>query len=453
MNPTRDGATLVVGAGLAGLVSATVWREKGEPVILVERASHTGGMARSIRQDGFIFDIGPHFIIRRTHWLDRLFAPGELIEFVPRIFMVIGDSWIPYPLGLRSLLHVPLSVQMDFLSTRLFGLKESDECGPPSSFRRNMSRIYGKELFEYFFRPYLTKKLGGSDLCEGLHSDWWSMSEHERGAVKRCPPATDSADSSGPLQALRKLSRLRKELPYVFMQQKLGYPHGGFGEIARRLTDGLVRSGAELRLNTEVTEIRRDERRILSAEVGGETVPVRRLIWTGSPVVLARALGIVPLSLPTLHVMVFFVTMDRRYPRRGTEVRPLSPDMAFYRGYFPEMISSELTPGGRSAVVAEVGTTDLSALERAGERYGAVADTCVELGLCPRSGITGISHVCVPHSYPLYTLDYEAHLQRFYKDLTPLENLILSGRNARFQYFNSHQVLMDGERTKEDRLF
>ena len=452
MSTERDGVTVVVGAGLSGLVSAYRWRQRGGPVILAERAPYTGGMARSIQVDGFTFDFGPHIIIERTRLLDELFTERDLVQFTPQTDIVIEDTWIRFPFTLSSLLKVPPRVQWDFLRTRMFGLTNVHDVGPPSSFRRNMSGVFGPEMYEYFFRPYITKKLGGMDLSDNLHSDWWAMTEHDRGVVTRVPSPVVSRSSSL-LRAIRRATRLTKELPWVFRKAQMLYPRGGFGEIARRTTDRIADLGVDLRLNTDVCELKRDERRIVRVTLGDETVPVRRLIWTGSPNVLARMLGTSPLALPMLHLVVYFVTMDRRYPRRGTEVRPLAPEIPFYRGYFPECISPELTPEGRSAIVTEMGVANIEDLDNVERQYDAVADACVELGLCPRGGITSISHAVQPDCYPLYTLDYEQHLQRFYADLLPIENLILAGRNARFQYINSHQAIRNGEQTIDDRLF
>lgn len=452
MESEQDGVTLVVGAGLSGLVSAYRWRQRGVPVILAETAPHVGGMARSIRVDGFTFDFGPHVIIERTRLLDELFSERDLIEFTPRTDIVIGKRWVRFPFTPSSLLKVPTSVQWDFLRTRTFGVKSGHDLGPPCSFRRNMSGVFGPAMYEYFFRPYITKKLGGMDLSDSLHSDWWTMSEHDRGVVTRGPSPV-ARRSSSPFRAIWKAARVVKELPWVFRSARLLYPRGGFGEICRRLTDRILDLGVDLRLGTEVRSLQRDEGSIMSVTLGDTAVPVRRLIWTGSPNVLARMLGTAPLTLPLLHLVVYFVTMDKRYPRRGTEVRPLAPEIPFYRGYFPECISPELTPEGRSAIVTEMGVARIEDLNGVERQHDAVADACVDLGLCPRSGITSISHAVQPNCYPLYTLDYEQHLQRFYADLAPIRNLILAGRNARFQYINSHQAIGDGERTIEDRLF
>jgi len=452
MGGERDGVTLVVGGGLSGLVSAYRWRQKGVPVVLAEKAAYTGGMARSIHQDGFTFDFGPHFVIQRTRVLDELFGDGELLEFSPETDVVIGSRWIRYPFTPISLLKVPPRVQWDFLRTRMFGLRDDRDVGPPSSFRRNMSGVFGTEMYEFFFRPYITKKLGGVDMSDTLHRDWWTVAEHDRGVVTREASAL-AERSSNVVRAARKAIRVAEDLPWVFRKARRHYPRGGFGEIARRLTERIVELGVDVRLNTEPGAIERDERRITAMRLGNETVPVRRLVWTGSPGVLAGLLGTTPLALPVLHLIVHFVTMDRGYPRRGTEVRPLASEIPFYRGYFPERISSELTPNGRSAVVTEAGVMNVEELNGVERRYDSVADACVELGLCPRRGITSIGHAVQSECYPLYPLDYEQHLQRFYADLIPIGNLILAGRNARFQYINSHQAIADGERTAEDRLF
>ena len=67
-------STVVVGAGLAGLVAANEWRDAEESVIVIERDPHVGGMARSIRHNGFTFDLGPHFVFAKTKWHDLLLS-------------------------------------------------------------------------------------------------------------------------------------------------------------------------------------------------------------------------------------------------------------------------------------------------------------------------------------------------------------------------------------------
>jgi protoporphyrinogen oxidase len=51
----------VLGAGPAGMAAAYTATKKGQPVVVVERDSQVGGLAKSIEYQGFILDYGPTF--------------------------------------------------------------------------------------------------------------------------------------------------------------------------------------------------------------------------------------------------------------------------------------------------------------------------------------------------------------------------------------------------------
>ncbi len=460
MDESASGVTIVVGAGLSGLAAAATWRDRGENVVLLEGAPHVGGMSVSVEEEGFTFDLGPHFLPdgQRFHtpWIERVFSPDEMIRFRPRIEMIVGGRRIRYPFSLESLNRIPFSVQAGFLMHRLRGSRGASVDAIEWSFRKHMSDYYGSDLYEYLFRPYITKKFG-RDVSDELHRDWWAHTEHIRGEVVRHSASWDK-DALGQHDQLwgrmvGRVKRLVRDVLFAAGGYFVTYPRGGFGQIAERLADDIEKCGVDVRLNTEVMGLKLDEGGVTEVTAADETIPVRRLIWTGSPIKLAELLGLEPPSLPTLHLMVFFVRMDKAYPRSGTEVRPCDAEYGFFRGYFPEMIHSGLTPQGRSALVAEVGTMEISDLDRAAERYDQIADSCVSLGLCSKDGIVGISHRVIPNCYPFYTLDYEKRLQGFYGQIAQTDNLLLAGRNARFQYQDSPNVLRDGARTIDDELF
>ncbi len=64
-NARRDVDVAVVGGGLAGLAAAVVAARAGRRVTLFERAAATGGRARTLRQVGFHWNVGPHAIYTR----------------------------------------------------------------------------------------------------------------------------------------------------------------------------------------------------------------------------------------------------------------------------------------------------------------------------------------------------------------------------------------------------
>ena len=96
-----DGPVVIVGGGVAGLVSAQLLQEAGAKVVVIERNDQVGGLARSMRYDGFSFDVGPH----RFHtenpnvkaYLDRVLK-GDATLF-PRLSVVyFQGSYSRWPL-------------------------------------------------------------------------------------------------------------------------------------------------------------------------------------------------------------------------------------------------------------------------------------------------------------------------------------------------------------------
>lgn len=59
--------TVILGGGLSGLSTAYFLQEKQsyDDITILEKESTTGGLCRSIRKDGYIYDIGPHILFSK----------------------------------------------------------------------------------------------------------------------------------------------------------------------------------------------------------------------------------------------------------------------------------------------------------------------------------------------------------------------------------------------------
>lgn len=80
----------VVGAGLTGLTAALQLQQQGHAVQLYERDNNPGGRTRSIRQDGFVFDVGAITLLptyRETCSLIEQLGLGDRLQ---RIEPIIG---------------------------------------------------------------------------------------------------------------------------------------------------------------------------------------------------------------------------------------------------------------------------------------------------------------------------------------------------------------------------
>ena len=65
-SPNRD--VLVLGAGFAGLATATYLAKAGHRVRVLERHDTLGGRARKFQAEGFTFDMGPSW-----YWMPDVF--------------------------------------------------------------------------------------------------------------------------------------------------------------------------------------------------------------------------------------------------------------------------------------------------------------------------------------------------------------------------------------------
>lgn len=77
-------ATLIVGAGLAGLAAALELHERSEEFVLVERADRVGGVVASASQDGFLLERGPRTVAGNAPTLSALIEAAELTGSVLR---------------------------------------------------------------------------------------------------------------------------------------------------------------------------------------------------------------------------------------------------------------------------------------------------------------------------------------------------------------------------------
>ena len=82
MNGQANNDVVVVGAGITGLATAYFLQREGARVTVIEKSGRPGGVIRSVRMDGFLFEHGPSSMPRLTPFLDALFTDLEIRKAV-----------------------------------------------------------------------------------------------------------------------------------------------------------------------------------------------------------------------------------------------------------------------------------------------------------------------------------------------------------------------------------
>ncbi|GFO60934.1 hypothetical protein GMST_32590 [Geomonas silvestris] len=281
-HPEAD-PVLVIGAGPAGLTAAYELARRGVPVLVVEADAVVGGLARTVEYRGFRFDIGGHRFFTKVPAVAELWRELLGADFLsrPRLSRIYYHGrFFAYPLKpldtLGNLgLWESLRILASYLWRKLFPIR------PEESFEDWVSNRFGRRLYETFFRAYTEKVWGIS--CRELSAQW--AAQRIRGlSVRTALLNMFPGISSGKGSALKTLT------------ERFDYPRLGPGMMWEALAEASRALGGKLQLESRVTRIFHDGRRVQAVEVaqGGRlmrlsaprviaTLPLKELVLALSP--------------------------------------------------------------------------------------------------------------------------------------------------------------------------
>ncbi len=437
---------LIMGAGPAGLTAGYDATVAGWKVTVLERdPEYVGGISRTVRKDGYRFDIGGHRFFSKSAevtkwWKDRL--PNDFIQVRRMSRIYYRGRFFDYPLkpwnALSNLgVFTSLACMGSYAWARLFPKRNE------KSLEDWVTNRFGRRLFRIFFKTY-TEKVWGIPTSE-LSADWaaqrikgLSLTQAVLNAFKGKSPG------EGPVI---------KTLIDTF-----SYPRLGPGQMWEKAASDITGLGGTIVMGARAT-------RILHA--GGRVVSVESV----SPDGKAR----------THEADQFIVSM----PLQETVLAfdpPLSPEAVSaaqalrYRDFltvalviegenpFPDNWIYIHEPGvklGRiqnfrnwsEAMIGRPGTTCLG-LEYfcfAGDGLWTASDAdlielgkreLAALGLVKSGRVEGGTVVRVEKAYPMYDPGYLERIAVIRSELERFPNLHVIGRNGMHKYNNQDHSMM-----------
>ena len=163
----------IVGAGPAGLTAAYCLTKETPSVLVIEKdPAYVGGICRTIRHDGFLFDIGGHRFFSKSREVVELWheiLPDDFIER-PRLSRIYYQGrYFSYPLrAMEAFANLgpvtSLACVLSYLYARSFPIAN------PRSFHDWVRNEFGERLFQIFFKTYTEKVWGMS--CDEISADW-----------------------------------------------------------------------------------------------------------------------------------------------------------------------------------------------------------------------------------------------------------------------------------------
>lgn len=431
----------VLGGGPAGLGAAWRLAKDGKAQVdLFEAAPRLGGNAGSFEAEGVYCDFGSHRLHPASdpQILDDIQSLlGEDLLLRPRHGRIrLKNAWIHFPLKPVDLAtRLPpvfaASLLYDAATAKLRAPKAATE-----TFGSVLLGGLGRTMCESFYFPYMKKLwgLGPDDLAPTL-------------AKRRV---------SG--SSLPKLVRkILSALPGLKSPTtgKFYYPRGGYGRISEAIGDAARDSGAALHLNTRVEKIEIADNRAQSVTVRRGDVVERRAVdavWSTLPLtLLVKAAGdAAPEAARRAADAIRFRGMILVYI-----VLDSDQYTEFDAHYFPELsipISRLSEPKNYSAVSAPKGKTILCAELPAdpGDKFWSMDDASLgaalyswlgDCGLPQSARLIGAFTRRLPHAYPVYDVNYEAHFETLDNWISGVEGLLTFGRQGLFAHDNTHHAL------------
>lgn len=442
-------ATLIIGAGPAGMAAAMELDKAGAEFAVVERASGVGGLSRTfVVQEGeleFRTDNGPHRFFSKNPYLYQFIGSlldERWIRVRRRTRQYIDGQFFDYPVNPRQVLTnlgpaIVTRVLWDYLVAvvRYRVLK-----APVRNFKEFAYASFGRALAEFNILNY-TEKVWGIP-AEQLHTDWagqriagLNITSVVTNMVRRLLPG--SAD--GP-----------KSLVDEFF-----YPETGTGLIYDTIRAVIESHGHPVWVGTTPTRVTHSDGRIRCVTLSdGREIEVDHLIESvhlvdfldlldppPPPEVLAAAS-----KLRYRHQVYLFVTLDKERVTDDQWIYFPKPEVPFDRWSEMKNFSARMSPAGKTSLFIEFFCFEND------PKWSMTAEQLFELviphaesgGFFARAEVRRVYKLSGGKDYPLYDLAYQEHLTTVKSWLDQFTNLYYIGRPGRFKYTNQDHSLEMG---------
>lgn len=432
----------ILGAGPAGLAAAYTLTKQGHSVVVVERDSRVGGLAKSIEYRGFILDYGPHRFFTKLSPVLRLWDEvlGERQVTVDRLTRIFyGGKYFNYPLKAFEALFAlgfveSTRIVTSYMSAHLFPKRH------PQNFAEWVTARFGRRLFEIFFESY-TEKLWGIP-CTAISADW----------------AAQRIKGLSLLKAVRN-ALLGNDGKVKSLVDRFQYPRYGSGQLYDEIEDYLRRHHQQVHLNTEVVQIHHDNSQVTqltlrNRQTGEEStvncsqtissIPITLLLKQMNPPsqsVIAHAKS---LTFRNTILVYLLVEGNHLFPDNWLYINEPSVQLGRvtnFANWSPSMLPNQ----HQTPLCCEYWCNfDEPMWQRSEAELLLQAETELrKIGLLHDETVSDGFVVRLPRTYPIYAGNYKTALAAIQAYLQPFANLQLVGRYGSFKYNNQdHSLLM-----------
>ena len=450
---------IIIGGGITGLSSAWKLSEKGCKVNVIECDNSIGGLAKSIKIENYLFDIGPHSFFSEDEEIFKkvmdLFKgePSEMPKYTDRSFKILfNGKYVDYPISAKGILFqmgffsailCPLSFAKSYIRTSISSLLGKKIEYQNLTVKQWAIDNFGKYLYLNFFKPYTEQfwKFKTSDLSY------------------RVIPSSKKLNFAKTLKHLliNKYLELSKREPgklSLVQREHLPcyYPKKGYGEIANRISKQIKNNGGEIHTSQEVDKIIvnsnnffdvKTKDKTFSADFVISTMPLNRVITKIKPLhetkIIQSAKKLEYLSL----VLVYLITKKKnilncQYCYFVNRPYNRISDMNSFSEY--------LSPKDENILAVEISCHYESDIWKSSDEE--IFSMCIQEiekdNFLKKTDVTNYKVIKIPSVYPIYRKDYEIYLKETEEYFAKIKNFFSIGRQGQFYYGDIDQMIRIG---------
>jgi protoporphyrinogen oxidase len=461
MQNSKHVSVAIIGAGPAGLTAAYLLSKEGVRVTVLEADPHyVGGISKTVKQDGFHFDIGGHRFFSKSQEVEAFWneiLPNDMLERPRSSRIYYRNKFFCYPLKpLEALMKLGIFESilcvLSYFKACLFPHKR------PKSFQDWVTNQFGARLFRIFFKTY-TEKVWGMD-CRDISADW---------AAQRIKGLSlmSAAKSAFQFKSPKSRDEVIKTLINTFR-----YPRKGPGMMwevcAKKVAEmgGIILKGQKASSLTWNNESRSWTVQTTSANGDGKTeiieadhvissAPIRELIPAIQPALSSQTVkAAASLGYRDFITVVLILKGEELFDDNWIYIHDPSVKVGRiqnFKSWSPEMVPDE-----------SYGCYGLEYFCFEGDGLWTSPDeNLVELakkelyqiGLGRDSQFIRGYVVRQPKAYPVYDEDYSRHVDTIRTELEQrLPSLHLVGRNGMHKYNNQDHAIMTAMLTAQNIL-
>ena len=421
---------VILGAGLSGLSAAYHLKKDYQ---LFEKEKSVGGLCRSLKIKGFIFDHGPHILFPKDKYVAQLIRKllGQNLRTQTReawIYHKFCDVYTRFPF--QSHLHgLPVSVVKDCILGFYNTLKKKDK--KPRNYEEWIIWNFGQGIAKHLMIPY-AEKIWTIPPSQ-MNFDWvWN----------RVPRLSMEDLLEGALRDNPQLFGFNTEFWYPY--------HGGI----EALPSAFLPKVKNINLNHEVVTIYVNKKYVEFKN--NKKVYYDKLISTLPLPEIVKRLDEAPASvkkaaqeLKNNSVYCVNLGIDRGKISPYHYIYFYEPDFLFHRISFPMNLSPYTTPTGCSSVTTEISYSQHKKVGRENLTERVIKNLQKAKILRPDDKILVADVADIKCAYVIYDLNHRKNVNIIH-DFLRKKDILPCGRFGEWEYFNIDHSIASGKRIAEE---